>query len=109
MFDFEKLTKSAQNVIIEAQTLVKTNKNTFLEPAHIMLAMANLAKADSENSGLYELFSALKLSGNIFKDDLQNILNELPKVSNDTTQLYFSADSLKIMEDSKKLADKFNT
>ena len=106
MFDFEKLTKSAQNVIIEAQTLVKTNKNTFLEPAHIMLAMANLAKADSENSGLYELFRALKLSGNIFKDDLQNILNELPKVSNDTTQLYFSADSLKIMEDSKKLADK---
>ena len=29
MFDFEKLTKSAQSVIIEAQTLVKTNKNSF--------------------------------------------------------------------------------
>ncbi|MCX4275518.1 MAG: ATP-dependent chaperone ClpB [Candidatus Gastranaerophilales bacterium] len=106
MFDFEKLTKSAQSVIIEAQTLVKTNKNSFLEPAHLILAMANLAGPNSENSGLFELFSALKLSGAIFKDDIQNIINELPKVSNDTTQLYFSADSLKIMEDAKKLADK---
>ncbi len=106
MFDFEKLTKSAQSVIIEAQTLVKTNKNSFLEPAHLILAMANLAGPNSENSGLFELFSALKLSGAIFKDDIQNIINELPKVSNDTKQLYFSADSLKIMEDAKKLADK---
>lgn len=106
MLDFEKLTKSAQSVIIEAQTLVKTNKNSFLEPAHLILAMANLAGPNSENSGLFELFSALKLSGAIFKDDIQNIINELPKVSNDTTQLYFSADSLKIMEDAKKLADK---
>lgn len=106
MFDFEKLTKSAQSVIIEAQTLVKTNKNSFLEPAHLILAMANLVSPNSENSGLFELFSALKLSGAIFKDDIQNIINELPKVSNDTTQLYFSADSLKIMEDAKKLADK---
>ena len=47
MFDFEKLTKSAQNVMLEAQTLVKTNKNTFLEPLHMLLSMANLAKADS--------------------------------------------------------------
>jgi len=106
MFDFEKLTKSAQNVIIEAQTLVKTNKNTFLEPLHLTLAMANLATPDSENSGLYELFSALKITGNLFKEDLQNAINELPKVSNDTAQLYFSADSLKTMEDAKKAADK---
>ncbi len=30
MFDFEKLTKSAQNVMLEAQTLVKTNKKYIL-------------------------------------------------------------------------------
>ena len=105
MFDFEKLTKSAQNVMLEAQTLVKTNKNTFLEPLHMLLSMANLAKADSENSGIYELFCSLKLGGNLFRDDLQNLINELPKVSNDTPQVYFSSDSLKIMEDAKKLAD----
>ncbi len=105
MFDFEKLTKSAQNVIIEAQTLAKTNKNTFLEPVHIVYAMANLSKGGEENSGIYELFSSLKITGNIFKDDLQAIMNELPKVSNDSGQLYFSADSLKIMEDAKKIAE----
>jgi len=106
MFDFEKLTKGGQNVIIEAQTIVKTHKNTFLEPVHILLAMANLAKAESENTGLYELFSALKLCGNIFREDLENIIEGLPKISNDTVQLYFSADSLKIMEDAKKDAEK---
>ncbi len=105
MFDFEKLTKSAQNVIIEAQTLVKTNKNTFLEPVHIVYAMANLSRNGEENSGIYELFSSLKITGNIFKDDLQGAINELPKVSNESGQLYFSADSLKIMEDAKKIAD----
>ena len=106
MFDFEKLTKSAQNVILEAQTLVKTNKNTFIEPLHILLSMANLARPDGENSGLYELFSALKLGGNIFKDDLNNLIGELPKVSNDTPQVYFSSDCLKIMEDAKKIAEQ---
>lgn len=107
MFDFEKLTKSAQNVIIEAQTLVKTNSNTFLEPAHMVLSMANLVKnSGEENSGLYELFSTLKLMGGIFKDDLQDVINNLPKVSNPNGQLYFSTDSLKIIEDAKKLADK---
>lgn len=107
MFDFEKLTKSAQNVIIEAQTLVKTNSNTFLEPAHMTLSMANLVKnSGEENSGLYELFSTLKLMGSIFRDDLQDVINDLPKVSNPNGQLYFSTDSLKIIEDAKKLADK---
>ncbi len=106
MFDFEKLTKSAQNLIIEAQTLVKTNKNTFLEPAHLVLAMANLARPETENSGLYELFSALKITGTIFRDDIQNVIAELPKVSGDSAQLYFSADTLKIMEDAKKIAEK---
>ncbi len=107
MFDFEKLTKSAQNVIIEAQTLVKTNSNTFLEPAHMTLSMANLVKnSGEENSGLYELFSTLKLMGSIFRDDLQDVINNLPKVSNPNGQLYFSTDSLKIIEDAKKLADK---
>lgn len=106
MFDFEKLTKSAQNVILEAQTLVKTNKNTFIESLHILLSMANLARPDGENSGLYELFSALKLGGNIFKDDLNNLIGELPKVSNDTPQVYFSSDCLKIMEDAKKIAEQ---
>ncbi len=105
MFDFEKLTKTAQNVMLEAQTLVKTNKNTFLEPLHILLAMANLAKTEGESSIINELFLNLKLGGNIFKDDLQNLINELPKVSNDTPQVYFSSDSLKIMEDAKKIAD----
>ncbi len=110
MFDFEKLTNSAKNVIIEAQSIAKANDNAMLEPVHIMLSMANIANGKSENamdggnSGLFELFSSLKLTGSIFSADIKNLMNELPKVSGG--QFYFSADTLKIMEDAKKIADK---
>lgn len=105
MFDFEKLTKGAQNTILEAQSLVKINKNALIEPGHILLSMANLAKSGDENSCLLELFSALKLGGNLFREDVQDFVNNLPKVSNADGQVYFSADTLKIMEDAKKIAD----
>ena len=106
MFDFEKLTNSAKNVIIEAQSIAKENDNAMLEPVHIVYSMANMASLgnDNENSGIFELFSNLKLTGSIFSGDLKNLMNELPKVSGG--QFYFSADTLKIMEDAKKIADK---
>lgn len=53
MFDFEKLTKIGQNVLIEAQNLVKINKNSFLEPAHIFLAILNSSNNESVNEFLY--------------------------------------------------------
>ena len=60
MFDFEKLTKIGQNVLIEAQNLVKINKNSFLEPAHIFLAILN----SSNNESVNEFLGRLKLGGN---------------------------------------------
>ena len=50
MFDFEKLTKLTQNILIEAQNLVKINKNTFLESAHIFLAVLNSSDNESVNA-----------------------------------------------------------
>ena len=107
MFDFEKLTKIGQNVLIEAQNLVKINKNTFLEPAHIFLAVLNSTNTDPVNAFLAQL----KLGSNLVKSDVQNLINTYPKISDSTVQLYFSNNSLKLMDlafdYAKNMKDKF--
>ncbi len=107
MFDFEKLTKIGQNVLIEAQNLVKINKNTFLEPAHIFLAVLNASNNDPVNAFLAQL----KLGSNLVKSDVQNLINTYPKISDSTVQLYFSNNSLKLMDlafdYAKNMKDKF--
>ena len=86
MFDFEKLTKITQNILIEAQNLVKINKNTFLEPAHIFLAVLN----SSNNEAVEKFLNVLKLNNNLVKSDVQNLINTYPKITDNTVQLYFS-------------------
>ncbi|MDO5436684.1 MAG: ATP-dependent chaperone ClpB [bacterium] len=107
MFDFEKLTEAAQKILIEAQNLVKINKNTFLEPAHILLAVLN----SNNNEAVSAFLNALKIGGNLIKDDLQNLINTYPKITDSTVQLYFSNNSLKLMDEafdlSKQMKDKF--
>ncbi|MCD8025214.1 MAG: ATP-dependent chaperone ClpB [Candidatus Gastranaerophilales bacterium] len=102
MFDFEKLTKAAQNILIEAQNLVKINRNTFLEPAHIFLAVLN----SSSNESVYEFLKSLKLTGNLPKDDTMRLIESFPKISDNNVQLYFSNNSLKIMDTAFELAQK---
>lgn len=107
MFDFEKLTEAAQKILIEAQNLVKINKNTFLEPAHILLAVLN----SNNNEAVSAFLNALKIGGNLIKDDIQSLINTYPKITDSTVQLYFSNNSLKLMDEafdlSKKMKDKF--
>ena len=100
MFDFEKLTKIGQNVLIEAQNLVKINKNSFLEPAHIFLAILN----SSNNESVNEFLGRLKLGGNLVRSDVQNLIETYPKISDSTVQLYFSNNSLKLMDTAFDLA-----
>ena len=107
MFDFEKLTKIGQNVLIEAQNLVKINKNSFLEPAHIFLAILN----SSNNESVNEFLGRLKLGGSLVRSDVQNLIETYPKISDSTVQLYFSNNSLKLMDTAfdlaKTMKDKF--
>ena len=107
MFDFEKLTKVTQTVLIEAQNLVKINKNTFLEPLHIFLAILN----SSNNEAVEKFLNALKLNNNLIKGDVQNVINNYPKITDATAQLYFSNNSLTLMDEAfeyaKKMKDKY--
>ncbi len=107
MFDFEKLTKITQNILIEAQNLVKINKNTFLEPAHIFLAVLN----SSNNEAVEKFLNVLKLNNNLVKSDVQNLINTYPKITDNTVQLYFSNNSLSVMDEAfniaKSMKDKY--
>ncbi|GBF22841.1 ATP-dependent Clp protease ATP-binding subunit ClpB [Candidatus Gastranaerophilus sp. (ex Termes propinquus)] len=106
MFDFNRLTQSSQKIILEAQNLVRVNKNSLLESAHITLAMA-----ETSDGVCVDLFNLLKLNSKLFKEDIQKIVNELPKVDTAPEQMFFSQNALKVLQGSldeaKILKDKF--
>ncbi len=108
MFDFEKLTNTVQKIVIEAQRLTVENKNSFVEPQHIMLAFAKCSDDVCQN-----LLKALNLNTPVFQNDVQNSVNELPKITGDISQPYLSQNSAKLFdaaeEESKKLKDKYIT
>ncbi len=107
MFNFEKLTDVTKNILIESQNLTKINKNQFLEPSHILLAILNC----SENEAVGNFINNLKIGGNLIKEDIQNLINSYPKITNSTTELYFSNNSLKVMDEAfefaKSMKDKY--
>ena len=102
---FDNFTQSAQMVIFEAQESAKANNNSLIEPAHILLALAN-----SQESSAAQLMSELKLNTTLFKDDLRAIINNLAKVSS-PSEIYFSKESAKLFEvaadEAKSLKDKY--
>lgn len=108
MFDFEKLTQNMQNIVIEAQNLAKNSKNTLVESVHIVAAAAKSSDEVSQN-----FLKELKLNNNLFKEDIGRLIEDLPKVNGPVGQLYFSQNSLGILEkafeEARNLKDKFIT
>ena len=101
----DNLTQSSQSVVINAQEIAKQYSNSFIEPLHILYALALSSQSPS-----CELMADLKLNSNLFKEDLRMCVNNLPKVSAQS-ELYFSKDCAKVFEkadsEAKNLKDKF--
>lgn len=100
MFDFEKLTQNMQNIVIEAQNLAKTNRNTLVETAHIVASAAKSSDEVSQN-----FLRELKLNNNLFKEDVVQLLEAFPKVEGAIGQLYFSQNCLKTLDAAFRVAD----
>ena len=102
---FENLTQSCQNLLLEAQNSAKSFNNSLIEPLHLLYA---LSLAQDGSAG--DLMSDLKLNTSVFKSDVKNAIENLPKVSS-TGDIYFSKDTLALYElakvEAKNLKDKF--
>ena len=63
---FDNFTDSTKELIYSAQNIAFGNKNTLIEPIHILCAM-NQSSIENVNM----LMSELKLNSNLFHSDIQ--------------------------------------
>ncbi|MBE7706831.1 MAG: ATP-dependent chaperone ClpB [Cyanobacteria bacterium SIG30] len=107
MFDFEKLTETTKKIIAQAQQIALNNSNQAIEVAHTLYAFNKCTDDICTN-----FKKELNLNNNLFENDVQNIINEFPKIQG-SNQLYFSNETLNMLENSlkisKELKDKFVT
>ncbi len=103
---FDNLTDSMKEIVYNAQNSAIENHNTMIENVHIL---ASLIQSSSESA--QAILGELKLNTNIFLSDVQNALNDLPKTSEITNQVYFSKPCLAMFETAnekaKQMKDKF--
>jgi len=98
----EKMTKNTIETLNRAQYIATEYANPSIDPEHILMGALELPQ-----SLLIELFNKLKVSLNIFKQDLEKLISKKPKVSGQS-QLYLSNESQKIMMRAEKIAAKMN-
>ena len=103
---FDNFTDISKEIIYNAQTKAIEGHNTVIEPIHVLYALTNSA---SDTVG--GLLNELKINTNIFKSDVSNALNDLPKIEDITPNVYFSKSCLGALEKAgqkaKEMKDKF--
>lgn len=84
---FDKLTTNFQVAFSEAQALCLKNEHQYIEPAHLLLALL-----DEENSTIAGIFAKLGINKNSIKNELQKIIEGLPKVTGTMGEINISRD-----------------
>jgi len=104
MFNFEKLTKSAQKAFLDAQELAIANKNPQLDTEHILLALLN-----NDENVVVEILKTVNINLASIKSELQKNINQKPTISGnfDVNRLYISSELNNILDLANKEAEKF--
>ena len=101
MFNFDKLTKSAQKVFFATQELAVNEQNSQITPQHFLYAMLK------EENVATEILQELKINTTLIESQLKSEINNLPKLSNQTAQIGLSSDMANILANASKEAEKF--
>lgn len=104
MFNFEKLTKSAQKAFLDAQELAIANKNPQLDTEHILLALLN-----NDENVVVEILKTVNINLASIKSELQKNISQKPTISGyfDANRLYISSELNNILDLANKEAEKF--
>jgi ATP-dependent Clp protease ATP-binding subunit ClpB len=100
---FDKLTTKFQTAIADAQALALRNDNPFIEPAHLLLAMMN-----EENSTINSILAKIGVNITQLKLDLNNIINSLPKVTDNGGEINVSKELSNLLNVTEKISMKLN-
>ncbi|MEN9947078.1 MAG: ATP-dependent chaperone ClpB [Pseudomonadota bacterium] len=98
----DKLTSKFQQALQEAHSLALAQDHAYIEPQHLMLAMLN-----EDNSSVSNIIINLGANLNELKQQLQQNLHNLPKISG-TNEINPSRDLINLINACEKIALKLN-
>lgn len=98
---FDKLTTKFQTAIANAQSIAIKHDNAYIEPVHLLLAML-----EEENSTIGSVLAKVGVSIPPLKASLQNVINNLPKVSGNGGEINVSRDLNNLLNVTEKIALK---
>lgn len=97
--NIEKYTQKMQSALMDAQNMAVSYGHQSLEPEHLHLAIL------SDSEGLIpKLLEAMNVDVRPLRDDLQERIDRIPKVSGGDGQVYMSGRLNKLLIDAEKVA-----
>src|SRR6056297_2124883 len=95
----EDLTRKAQEGLAEAQHLAEDKGNQEVYPAHLFLALV-----EDDQGIMVPLLEKLGINLKVFRKDLNEIIEKLPKVYSEQGQLYMSQELNNVLRKARKEA-----
>ena len=105
MFNFDKLTKSAQKAFMDAQQIALQHKNSQIEAEHILLGLL-----DADENVVLEVLKNLNAPIEQIKSEVKSLIDKKPVISGnlDASRIYVSSELNNILSNSEQEAKKFN-
>ena len=102
MVDINRFTNYSQELLSSANALVNSNKNTEMQPEHIMLAMIK------DNGIIKDYLTELKLLTQSFIDRIVGTIKSFPTISGlqNSQQLFLSQETNRLLDLSGEIADE---
>jgi len=97
----EKFTSKLQSALSDAQSLALGNDNNFIEPVHLTIALL-----DQKGGSVKPLLSQTGFNVPELRKQLQQILEDLPKVPGGEGDISISQDLARLLNQADKLAQK---
>jgi ATP-dependent Clp protease ATP-binding subunit ClpB len=99
---FDKLTTKFQLALSDAQSLALKNDNSFIESSHLLYVML-----DEESSTVANILAKLGINIQLFKQELNNLIDKLPKVL-ENNEVTVSRELNNLLNLTEKIALKLN-
>ena len=101
--NFDDFNDKCKQLLSEATNLTKKNAHQQVLPEHILLAL--LLRPIDEIS---EIIHSADINISSILNQINNSLEKIPKISGKNLSLFFSTESIKILQNSKNLKKEFN-
>ncbi|MCK4870339.1 MAG: ATP-dependent chaperone ClpB [Gammaproteobacteria bacterium] len=97
----DKLTTNFQMALADAQSLAVGRDNSFIEPAHLLLALLN-----QEAGTAYNILTKASVDISRLRDEIENLIDKLPQVEGNAGDIHVSNELGRLLNITDKLAQQ---